>query len=148
MAPSADATDGQDGLIAGDRPAWLAPGMRGAGKMLGEHRRRPGQVWGTGVEGCGSRVGAGVLALAEGAGAGEGLLSRRTPGMLRQAAGAQYLSGASAPALCCRKSRLLLARPPRAPRPRGFVYGLALFSEALAALARIARLHNLAPVET
>ncbi|XP_052603816.1 uncharacterized protein LOC128116534 [Peromyscus californicus insignis] len=58
MAPSADATDGQDGLRAGDRPAWLAPGMRGAGKMLGEHRRRPGQVWGTGVEGCESGVGA------------------------------------------------------------------------------------------
>lgn len=130
--------DRRAGWIDSRGPAWLALGMSRAGKMLGELRRRLGQVWGTDVQDCGSGVGAGVTGLVEGAQA-LGRVSYRVG--LREccaAAGAQYLSRASAPALCCRKSRLLLARPPRVPRPRGFVYGLALFSKAPAALARLA----------
>lgn len=54
--------------------------------------------------------------------------------MPRRRPGRSIYRGPPAPALCCRKSRLLLARPPRRS-PRGFVYGLGLFSEAPAAPA-------------
>lgn len=105
--------DRRAGWIDSRGPAWLAPGMRRAGKMLGELRRRLGQVWGTGVEDCGSGVGAGVPGLAEGAGAGKGLLSRRTPGMLRDCRGAVFIPG-----LC--PGSLLPEEPPAlSPAPPG-----------------------------
>lgn len=112
--------------------------MSRAGKMLGELRRRLGQVWGTDVQDCGSGVGAGVPGLAEGAGAGKGLVSRRTPGMLRRCRGAVFIPGLCPGSLLPEEPPALSPAPPRVPRPRGFVYGLALFSEAPAALARLA----------
>lgn len=51
--------DRRAGWIDSRGPAWLALGMSRAGKMLGELRRRLGQVWGTDVQDCGSGVGAG-----------------------------------------------------------------------------------------
>uniref|UniRef100_M3Z4C8 Uncharacterized protein n=1 Tax=Mustela putorius furo TaxID=9669 RepID=M3Z4C8_MUSPF len=75
--------------------------------------------------------------LAEGAALGR-VAGRAGPaGVLRGQRGRSIYPGPLAPALCCRKSRLLLARPPR-PSPRGFVYGLGLFSEAPAAPAPLA----------
>lgn len=56
--------------------------------------------------------------------------------MPRRRPGRSIYRGPPAPALCCRKSRLLLARPhPPRRSPRGFVYGLGVFSEAPAARA-------------
>ncbi|CAO2602236.1 hypothetical protein LEMLEM_LOCUS11109 [Lemmus lemmus] len=104
--------DRRAGWIDSRGPAWLAPGMRRAGKMLGELRRRLGQVWGTGVEDCGSGVGAGVPGLAEGAGAGKGLVSRRTPGMLRGCRGAVFIPGLCPGSLLPEEPPVLSPAPP------------------------------------
>lgn len=131
----------------------LVPGMRGAGKMLGQgwgvwgkRRQRPGRAWGSGVQGSDLGRARGVPAVAEGAGAGEGLVWPRTPGMLqRRCRGAVFIPGLG-PGSLLPEEPPALSPAPRGPRPRGFVYGLALFSEALAApLSLGSRLHNLAP---
>lgn len=116
-----------------DATGRAASGTRRPGRTLGCGGRRGDGLQGTGVEGFGFGVQSRVRALAEGAGrcAGEG---RGAGGMRRRRPGRGIYPGPLAAALCCRKSRLLLARPP-ARRPRGFVYELGLFSEVPAAPA-------------
>lgn len=134
-----------------DRPGGRAEGPRGwaaSGRGLGAGR---GALRGRGAAGSGRcEVGARGRGAAESGRCGAGALRGRgaarsgrcevgargagLAGVLRRGGGRAIYPGPRAPALCCRKSRLLAARPPRAS-PRGFVYGLGLFSEAPAAPA-------------
>lgn len=130
--------DRRIGRIDSQEPAWLAQGMRRSGKTLGNAGGNWNKSRGTDVEGCGSWVGARVLALA-----GDQALRRvacrvLTPGMLRGCGSAVFIPGRCPVSLLPEEPPALSPAPPCAPRPRGFVYGLALFSEAPAALALLA----------
>lgn len=126
MAPGATRrdrrTDGSDRLGGlGEVPPRAGARAAGAGE---------GTLQGSGVEGR-------VPVLAEGAALGRVAGRAGLAGVLLRGRRRSIYPGPLAPALCCRKSRLLLARPPR-QSPRGFVYGLGLFSEAPAAPAPLA----------
>jgi hypothetical protein len=109
MAPRADETHGLDGLIAG-----TGLGMRRPGRMLGERGLRLEATagnWRGGLRTCGCWAGA----LRSRRALAPGKVARRVglPGVLRGCAGRSIYPGPLlSGALCCRKSRLLLARPP------------------------------------
>lgn len=120
-----------------DRTGRAASGTRRPGRTLGVRGPPRGRAAGNRgrglrVSGCGAECRRWQRALGAGRCAGEG---RGARGVRRRRPGRGIYPGPLAAALCCRKSRLLLARPP-ARRPRGFVYELGLFSEAPAAPAR------------